>query len=321
MPGSESGPALKVRGLYKSYGKTPCLVDVNLTLKRGEVFTYLGPNGAGKTTTIKILCGLMTPDKGAVNVCGRDVLTDPVAVKSRIGVVPDESNLYPELSCQDNLTYLGRLYGLGRDERAARSRELLERFGLAKRAGMPFRALSRGLKRRLVLAAALVHSPEMLFLDEPTNGLDVPGARELRSLIRDVNQQGVTVFLTTHNLAEAEELAHTVCILIKGKVVETGSPEQIRRKVEQGTFLDLSFGGELSADEIPAACPAVLEAKAQNGGWRLKVADLDAALRQCLALAESRGMKLTGVAQSRPNLEEAFLAYLEQDGRQREAAK
>ena len=310
-----------VRGLCKSYGDAPCLREVDLTVERGSVFAYLGPNGAGKTTTINILCGLMPPDRGRIIVCGKDVLQEAVEVKRRIGVVPDESNLYPELSCRDNLEYLGRLYGLDRKDRAARTGELLSLFGLSDRAEMPFRALSRGLKRRLVLAAALVHSPRMLFLDEPTNGLDVPGSRDLRSLIRRVNGQGVTVFLTTHNLAEAEELADTVCILIKGRVVEVGQPEAIRRKVERGTFLDLGLSGELAAADILSACPSVLEAEPKSGAWRLKVKDLDSALGQCLKLARSRQMTLTKIGQDRPSLEEAFLTYLEQGRSGGEAGK
>jgi ABC-2 type transport system ATP-binding protein len=237
---------------------------------------------------------------------------EPLRIKERIGVVPDESNLFPELCCRRNLDYLGELYGLPRQARRARVAELLALFSLADRAETPFRALSRGLKRRLVLAAALVHSPEVLFLDEPTIGLDVPSARALRRLIKQINQQGATVFLTTHNLAEAEELADTVCILIKGRVVEVGAPVDIRRRVDKGTYLKLGFSGAVTDEELLSACPAVKEARRQNGVWRLEVDGLHAALAQCLALAQARQLQVNDIGVERPTLEEAFLALWQQ---------
>jgi len=305
--------AVSVEGLTKNYGATSALSGVSFGAPRGGVFAYLGPNGAGKTTTINMLCGLLAPDSGRIEVCGLDVRHEPVRVKARIGVVPDESNLYPELSCRRNLDYLGELYGLPRQARSKRAGELLDMFGLADRAGTLFRALSRGLKRRLVLAAALVHSPEVLFLDEPTIGLDVPSARNLRSVIRRINQEGTTVFLTTHNLAEAEELADTVCILIKGRVAEMGSPDDIRRRVERGTFLKLKLSGDVTREEVLSACPAVQEVRRENGIWRLRVDDLQEALRQSLALADSRQLAIKEVGMDRPSLEEAFLVYVQQD--------
>ena len=313
MAAGSNTPAVAVEGLRKSFGPVPALRGVSFSLPRGRIFAYLGPNGAGKTTTINIMCGLLSPDAGRIEVCGLDVGRDPVKVKERVGVVPDESNLYGELSCRRNLDYLGELYSLHRKARKKRLAELLDLFGLADRAEMPFRALSRGLKRRLVLAAALVHSPEVLFLDEPTIGLDVPSARALRELIRDINRQGATIFLTTHNLVEAEELADTVGILIKGRVVAQGSPDDIRGRVEKGTYLRLGLSGDLEAEMFSARCPAVREARRENGLWRLRVDDLHAALRQSLDLADSLGMTIGDLAVERPTLEEAFLAYVRQD--------
>ncbi|MEW5913522.1 MAG: ABC transporter ATP-binding protein [Thermodesulfobacteriota bacterium] len=312
MAAESNGPAVAVEGLNKSYGAVPALRGVSFTMPRGGVFAYLGPNGAGKTTTINILCGLLRPDSGRVTVCGLEVSQEPVKVKARIGVVPDESNLYPELSCGRNLDYLGELYGLTREARRARVAELLALFSLADRAQMPFRALSRGLKRRLVLAAAMVHAPEVLFLDEPTIGLDVPSARALRQLIRRINQEGTTVFLTTHNLAEAEELADRVCILIQGRVVAIGTPGEIRSRVERGTYLRLGLSGEAAAEDLLSACPAVKQAQRQNGLWRLEVAALHAALAQCLAFAEARQLTVNEVGVERPTLEEAFLSIVQQ---------
>lgn len=313
MAAESNALAVSVEGLTKNYGALSALAGASFSVPRGGVFAYLGPNGAGKTTTINILCGLLAPDAGRIEVCGLEVRKDPLKIKARIGVVPDESNLYPELSCRRNLDYLGELYGLSRRVRRARGGELLELFALADRAEKPFRTLSRGLKRRLVLAAAMVHSPEVLFLDEPTIGLDVLSARALRQLIRRINQEGTTVFLTTHNLAEAEDLADQVCILIQGRVVEVGAPQEIRNRVERGTYLKLGLSGEVTAQELLSACPAVKDAQRQNGLWRLEVEALHAALAQSLAFAQARQLMVNDVGVERPTLEEAFLAILQQD--------
>ncbi len=306
-------PAVVAEDLTKSYGATRALRGLSFQVPRGCIFAYLGPNGAGKTTTINILSGLLKPDSGRMSVCGLDVSRDTIKVKERIGVVPDESNLYPELSCRRNLDYLGQLYGLGRDARQKRITELLELFGLTDRSRTPFRALSRGLKRRLVLAAALVHSPEVLFLDEPTIGLDVPSARSLRQIIRQINQKGATVFLTTHNLLEAEALADLVCILIEGQVMDVGTPDEIRGKVRSGIFLKLGLSGELKPETILAACPAVKQASRSKGVWRMRVDDLDSALKQAVAMAEAQQLTINEVSMESPNLEEALLAYIQKD--------
>ncbi|GAF75660.1 unnamed protein product, partial [marine sediment metagenome] len=223
--------AVRVSGLSKSYGTLTALDGVSFEVQRSRVFAYLGPNGAGKTTTINILAGLLPRDTGDVTICGLDVSAKSVVVKSRIGVVTESSNLYPELRCRRNLEYLGELYGLGPSERRSRAAQLIEQFGLAEKANQPFGSLSRGMKRRLTIAAALVHGPEVLFLDEPTTGLDIPSARSLRQLVQRVAREGITVFLTTHNLAEAETLADDVAILVRGRIVARGTIDELRGQV------------------------------------------------------------------------------------------
>ena len=222
MDSSEASIAISVSSLSTSYGQMQALDQVSFSVRQGEIFAYLGPNGAGKTTTINIISGLIPRDAGKISICGADVASDPVFVKSRIGVVPDESNLYPELTCRRNLEYLGELYGLPRAMRKRRAADLLGQFDLASRAVMPFRALSRGLKRRLTIAAALVHRPEVVFLDEPTVGLDVLSARALRELIREISRDGTTVLLTTHNLEQGLEMCDRAAILNRGKVAWEG---------------------------------------------------------------------------------------------------
>ncbi len=316
MATSEATIKVRVSGLCKSYGELKALNDVSFTVHQGEVFAYLGPNGAGKTTTINILCGLLPRDAGEVSIGGADVERDPVFVKERIGVVPEESNLYPELTCRRNLEYLGELYGLPHAARKAGVAELLETFGLTEKAAAPFRALSRGMKRRLTVAAALIHSPEIVFLDEPTAGLDVPSARALRALIREINRDGTTVFLTTHNLAEAEALSDRVLILVKGHVVAEGTAAEIRRRVEEARILSVVFSGEVFEQSLCDGCPAIRSAVQADGKWRLEVDDLHAAVCELAAFAQQRNVQILEVNGASTTLEDAFMSLLESNARE-----
>ncbi len=323
-PAEASDAAIYVRGLCKSYGEVRALDEVSFAVYRKEVFAYLGPNGAGKTTTINIMSGLLPQDAGEVRVCGLDITRDPVAVKQRIGVVPEESNLYPELSCRRNLEYLSELYGLSRASRRKRTDDLLTIFDLTDKATAPFRALSRGLKRRLTVAAALVHSPEVLFLDEPTTGLDVPSARALRSLIRALNRawgRGTTVFLTTHNLAEAEALSDRVLVLVKGRVVTAGTPAEIRQQVEKAKTVSVTFSADVAEGALRKGCPAVRSVCPVDGAWRLEVTDTHAAVAQLVSFAEKEGLRVSEIGTITPTLEDAFVAILEGHSGREEAGK
>ncbi|MDX1814421.1 MAG: ABC transporter ATP-binding protein [Thermodesulfobacteriota bacterium] len=302
--------AVRVRDLKKNYGTLVALDGVSFEVSDGCVFSYLGPNGAGKTTTINILCGLLDRDGGDVSILGRDVVGDPVYVKSRIGVVTENSNLYPELHCRRNLEYLGELYGLPGAERRKRAEELLRDFGLLEKADAPFGSLSRGMKRRLTIGAALVHRPAVLFLDEPTTGLDVPSAKALRGLVRRIADDGTTVLLTTHNLFEAEELASDVAVLVGGRVVARGSVDEIKRRVGGARSVAVRFSDIVHEDNLTAACPAVKSAKPQDGLWRLDVSDLHDALGQLVAFCRQRGCRIEDVGAREPTLEDAFVSLL-----------
>ncbi len=313
--GSRAGAdiAIQVQGLCKSYGETRALENVGFTVNKGVVFGYLGPNGAGKTSTINILSGLLDQDAGEVMICGMDISQDPVPIKRRIGVVPEESNLYPELTCERNLEYLGELYGLSRVARRTRTDELLEAFDLSDKKEAPFRTLSRGMKRRLTVAAALLHSPEVVFLDEPTAGLDVPSARALRGLIQAINRDGTTVFLTTHNLAEAEALCDRILILVKGHVLTEGTATEIRQRVEKAKTLSVVFSGDVAKDSLLKACPAVRSGSSAEGTWRLEVSDPHAAVAQVISFTEQQGLRLMEIGTLTTSLEDAFMTILKED--------
>jgi ABC-2 type transport system ATP-binding protein len=232
---------IRVNDLTKSYGPTLAVDHISFDVKGGEVFGFLGPNGAGKTTTIRMMVGLTQPSSGTALVDGHDVTKEPVEVKKTIGLVPETSNLYGELTSLENLIYQAELYGVPKKERRSRSLELLEEFGLKEHQDKPFQKLSRGLKRRLTIAAALIHHPKILFLDEPTTGLDVMSARGLRKLILDSKKKGLTIFLTTHYIPEAESLCDRIAMIVKGKIRTIDTPENIKAQVKETEILEVGL--------------------------------------------------------------------------------
>jgi len=303
--------AISVQELHKNYKGTRALDGVSFDVQRGELLAYLGPNGAGKTTTINILSGLLPRDSGDLAVCGVDVAKDPVRVKQRIGVVPEESNLYPELTCRGNLLYVGELYGLHRTSRVSRADELLTQFGLSDKANMPFRTLSRGMKRRLTIAAALVHSPEVLFLDEPTAGLDVQSARKLRDHVRNINRDGTTVLLTTHNLSEASELCTRILILIKGQVAAKGSASEIAERVEETKRLAVKLSGDVDEAQLRESCPAIVGARLKGDTLILDVTETHSAVAQVVSFSERISLRIIQIESAMPSFEETFVRILE----------
>ena len=224
------GAAILAEGLTRHFGDVPAVENITLTVPRGTVFGFLGPNGAGKTTTIRLLLGLIPPSGGSLRVLGHSLPADGLEVRRRTGVVLEHHGLYEGLSVRASLEFAARAYGMGRAEAAARVTELGERFRLADRLGSRPQTLSRGMRQRMSIARALVGSPELLVLDEPTNGLDAQAAADLRALLVDLVKQGTTVFLTTHLLAEAERLCDEVTVIKSGRLVATGTPADLRRE-------------------------------------------------------------------------------------------
>ncbi len=220
--------AIVVDKLVKYYGKTKAVDNLSFTVKKGEVYAILGPNGAGKTTTIKSIAGLIKFDSGKITVLGKDVSEEALEIKEIIGVMPELPNLFGDLSVRENLEFLARLYGLDKKERKERISYIVELLNLKHFLNKKYDVLSKGLKRRVDLAAALLHDPEILILDEPTSGLDVKYAVTIRLLIRDLAEEGKTILLTTHNIPEAMELADKVLIINKGKKIVEGEPGKLK---------------------------------------------------------------------------------------------
>lgn len=222
--------AIEVKNLSRDYNGLHAVEGISFSVDRGEIFGFLGPNGAGKTTTIKILTGQLRPTSGWASVAGCNVVTERDALKPQIGIVFEHQNIYENLSARDNLNFVARLYGVN----TRLVDEALLQVGLADRAKEKTNNFSNGMKQRLLIARALLHQPQVLFLDEPTRGLDPTVARELRSFIASLADQGVTVFLTTHYMEEANRLCDRVAIINKGKIVAIAPPEQLKIDYGQG---------------------------------------------------------------------------------------
>ena len=234
-------PAIKTVSLTKYYGKLLAVDHINFEVKKGEIFGFLGPNGAGKTTTVRMLTGISTPTEGIAEVMGYDIQKQSVQAKELMGIVPDVSNVYTDLSAWGNLIFTGKLYDIPRAERERRAKDLLELFGLYNRRHEMVRNFSRGMKRRLCIAMALMNKSSILFLDEPTSGLDVQSVITIRNLVRKLNQEGLTIFLTTHNMDEANQMCDRIAIIDRGKLVAIDTPEKLKKTIRRLQSLEISF--------------------------------------------------------------------------------
>ncbi len=244
------GPILEIAGLRKDYGDIEAVRGLDLTLHFGEIFGLLGPNGAGKTSTINMITGLVKPTSGSISLKGIDCIAHVKRIQGDIGVVPDESNLYDELSGFDNLVFCASLYGMRKAVREQRATELLETFSLSDTGKRPFKAYSKGMKRKLTIAAAIMHQPPVLFLDEPTTGIDVESARQIRLLIKSLNRKGTTIMLTTHYLEEAQRLCGRIAFIARGRIVKTGTVDELLGGLRSDHLLHLTVGGQ--ADQLAA---------------------------------------------------------------------
>jgi ABC-2 type transport system ATP-binding protein len=321
---TEKRTAISVRGLCKSFGDVGALAGLDFDVYSGELFGFLGPNGAGKTTTINILTGLARPDAGTIHVGGIDCTKNPRAAQHLIGVVPDESNLYPELSGFDNLCFSAALYGTGRAERERRARELLESFGLSNAADRKFGGYSRGMKRRLTIAAGIIHEPAILFLDEPTTGIDAGSARQLRQLISELHEQGMTIFLTTHYIEEAERLCQRIAFIVSGRIVLQDTVQNLTGPMRDKYVMLVSCtpGRTDFSEELSAKFPEQDFSIMQQGVIRVE-ADEPVRVGPLVHFLEERGAEVTEAKKIRPNLEDVFIRVtgIEYDLMKREKEK
>jgi ABC-2 type transport system ATP-binding protein len=303
--------AIAVEDLRKSYGKVEALSGVTFRVEEGEVFGLLGPNGAGKTTTVKVLTTLTKPDSGRAEVVFHDVVREPDAVRRSIGYVPQSSGVDRDATGRENLTLQGRVQGMSGKTLHERVNELLGLVGIAPAADRIVRGYSGGMKRRLDIALGLVHSPRVLFLDEPTTGLD-PEARAgmWEELGRIAEREALTILLTTHYLEEADHLADRLAIMSRGQIVAGGTPGELKRSLQgDAVTVELSDGKVGDARGIVESLDGVREVRAEGRLLRSRVDNGARAIPQILSALERAGIVVDAVDSHRPSLDDVYLHY------------
>jgi len=302
-----NGPAIAAEGLRKAFGQVTALDGLSFQVLAGSVLGLLGPNGSGKTTTVSILSTALRPDAGRATVCGRDVVADAAAVRGLIGFAGQFAAVDPNLTGRENLTLIGRLSRVDRKQARARADELLDSFGLSTAAGRLVRTYSGGMRRRLDVAAALLHRPPVLFLDEPTTGLDPESRLGLWESVRDLAHSGTTVLLTTQYLDEADALADEIVIIDSGRVADVGTPAELKSRFGSVVF-DLGFAADADAE----AAARVLTAggyrpERAGAGIKVRSGSGSGAITQVLRALEGRAPDPVSVAVHEPTLDDVFL--------------
>jgi len=300
--------AIETRDLTKYYGDFLAVDHISFEVEKGELFGFLGPNGAGKTTTIRMLTGVSMPTKGEASVMGYDIIRQSVEAKSLMGIVPDISNVYTELSAWENLTFTGKLYGIHKAKREERAKNLLKQFGLYDRRDEKVEGFSRGMRRRVCIAMALVNNSSLLFLDEPTAGLDVKSVRIIRNLVRDLNEEGLTVFLTTHNMEEASQMCDRVAIINRGKIAAIDTPERLKSAMRTSQAVEVAFSrAKAEVLEGLNALPSVRGVQKMGDKLRLLTEEPSKTLKEIWRFIEKNSLDPIIINTLGPSLEDVFL--------------
>jgi len=301
-------PIIEVENLKKFYKDVTAVDGISFQVFPGELFGFLGPNGAGKTTTIKLLTGLARASDGNLKIAGMDITKNPKKAQHLIGVVPDESNLYSELSGFDNLVFCASLYGMRKSESQARARELLELFNLADAGHRKFAGYSKGMKRKLTIAAGLIHHPKILFLDEPTTGIDVASARQIRQLIAELHGEGITIFLTTHYIEEAERLCQRIAFISKGKIIRVDKTSDLLQPIKDDHLMNVTMD-RLPDGIVERVRKAFLDYQVDPvGSDQLRIlAKQPIRVSPLIEFLEVQGTEVLEAVRVHPSLEEIFV--------------
>lgn len=300
--------AIHVQNLQKHFGDFVAVKGVSFEIEQGKIFSLLGPNGAGKSTTISMLSCLLRPTAGEACVMGHSIVNEPQAVKSAIGIVPQDIALYGDLSARENLTFWGRMYGLKGKELTKRIDEVLETIGLVERQKDRVDKFSGGMKRRVNIGAALMHKPAVIIMDEPTVGIDPQSRRHILDNIKELNAQGMTVLYTTHYMEEAQELSDDIAIMDQGRIIACGSHAELVRIVGELDRIDMTINAQ--SDEIVSAWQAlagVQRVLREDGHFTVLAEDSNQVLPPLFEAASRVGVRVSSVDIQEPNLEAVFL--------------
>jgi ABC-2 type transport system ATP-binding protein len=311
MKDNKPQPILEAENLVRMYGKFPAVNQVSFAINKGEIFSLLGPNGAGKTTTISMLSTLLKPTDGTARIAGVDILTNSAGARKAIGVVPQDIALYNDLTGLENLQFWGSMYNLGGKDLHIRAEEILDRIGLSDKKNQRVRTYSGGMKRRLNIGAGLLHRPSILFMDEPTVGIDPQSRRMILDLVKELNRDGMSVLYTTHYMEEAQELSHRVGIIDHGKMIAIGTQDELTALVGEDEILrlhtlDSQVIEQSCLDEL-AALSGVHSVSRIDGQIILNVANAETSIADAIAVANTHQVKITSVDIEEPNLEAVFL--------------
>ena len=300
--------AIEVKNLHKAFGERQAVQGISFSVEKGEIFSLLGPNGAGKTTTISMLSCLLRPDEGDALVMGHSIRTDPLGVKACLGVVPQEIALYEDMSARENLTFWGKMYGLRGATLRKRVDEVLEILGLTERAKEYIKKYSGGMKRRVNIGVALLHKPQVIYMDEPTVGIDPQSRRNILDSVVALKGQGMTVLYTTHYMEEAQELSDHIAIMDNGKMIASGTHAGLVQIVGELDRITVTINAE-SARVMEAwkAVQGVKRVSAEDGTLLILADDSNRVLPRLFESAAANAVRITSVAIQEPNLEAVFL--------------
>src|ERR1700691_2434340 len=309
-----TGPAVMLENLVKRFGDFVAVHNVSLQIKRGEIFGFLGPNGAGKSTVIRILCGLLAPTSGRAMVGGRDVVTQSEEIRRNIGYMSQKFSLYDDLTVEENIEFFGGVYGVSPKTLPARRDYVLKMAGLEDRRKSMTGLLSGGWKQRLALGCAILHDPPILFLDEPTSGVDPIARGAFWGLIHDLSESGHTVFVSTHYMDEAE-YCHRVALMYRGKVIALGTPSELKHGLDSHFLLNLNAADPLGTMRALESLPGVLDVAIFGRDLHVMVHNLDqtsARIRQSLA---AKSIAVESLERITPSMEDVFVALIEAEDR------
>jgi ABC-2 type transport system ATP-binding protein len=308
------GAAVEVTDLVKRFGDFVAVDRVSLRVGRGEIFGFLGPNGAGKSTTIRVLCGLLAPTSGRAVVGGFDVAKQPEAIKQSIGYMSQKFSLYDDLEVEENIDFFSGIYGVAEAERGARKEYVLNMAGLGERRRTMTRQLAGGWKQRLALGCAILHQPPILFLDEPTSGVDPIARRNFWDLIYQLSESGRTIFVSTHYMDEAE-YCHRVALMYRGRIIALDTPAELKRSLGSHHLLALESSDALETMKALEGAPGIGEVAVFGGGLHVTVSEGAAAEGEIRRRLAGRGIEIRRLAPIEPSMEDVFVAMIEQEER------
>jgi ABC-2 type transport system ATP-binding protein len=297
---------IEVQNLTKIYGKLMAVDHINFEVEKGEIFGFLGPNGAGKTTTLRMLTGVIKPDDGEADILGFNIQKEPLKSKQNIGVVPETSNAYVDLTAWQNMMLMSELYGVPKKEAEIRANELLDRLGIYDRRDSKVKGFSKGMKQRLILCMALVNNPDLIFLDEPTSGLDVQSSHMIREILQEFPEEGKSIFLTTHNMDEANRLCDRVAIINHGKIAAIDRPAKLKDIIKRLNSVEISFDKAVSTEGL-SEISDVSEVRKEGDKFVISTDDVNGLLYSLTAFAEFRNLKIMSLNTLSPSLEEVFI--------------